>query len=561
LGHDLYAALLLVILASTVVTPSLLRWRLLHLRAVHAAAGAEVARPQGGWLRVDRDTVDVVGQAPSRLALHIGLQAATALATRAPSASLLDWFGALDPDEPLLWDSEATQLLSRALLGGNERSWRFLETTGVLAQALPELAETVRKRRADPFLLDPGQPLRFALVDRIRELTAEDPAVREHWEALDHPEWLLLAALVIDVVDDHTRVVFARRLVKRLDLGATAEEEIALLAGDSTVLLGAAEHIGPVDEETVLQLATRLQTVERARALAVLSAALDSATRIERERLDSLVDSILSTIADPSLTGREATNTVQARRLKAIAEVGEHTAAAERIRHAPRAYVLNEQPADIARHAQLFDPLPRPRRPRLRTRPLSDGRLEIEVAARDEVGLVAGITGVLTQVGLDVDRAVVTTWPDGAALEDIVTRARPEVRPEGTDPAALEQAFADIYRRPLQSAPEQDARVNFDDSASPWYTVCEVRGPDHPGLLHNIAVAFAAAGVSIHSAEVRTESAEAIDRFELTDVHGRKTSDLMKRSIEGALTRGAQLDAHVRPQHKGWLAVRRAVHP
>jgi Kef-type K+ transport system membrane component KefB len=560
LGHDLYAALLLVILATTVATPPLLRVRLLQLRVRSAAASREVQRPSAGWLVARDGTVDLSAIPPTRLALHVGLEVALALAARAPSPGLLDWFGDLDPEQPLDWDADATQLLFRVLLEGNERSWRFLETTALLERALPELATALRTRRADPFRLDPGQLLRFALVDRVRTLTTEDPAMAEHWRALEHPEWLLFAALVLEIADDQAPVAVARQLVNRLDLGANAEEEIALLVSDTHVLPGAAQHLGPTEEETVLQIATRLQTAERARALGILSAALDQATPTERQRLDALVDLILATIANPSLSGRVASNTVSARRLHAIARVGEDTTAAERIRHAPRAYVLSQDPIDIARHAQLLDPVPRARRPRVHVRALAaSSDLQIEVATRDRPGLLATITGVLTEAGLDVRRAVVTTWPDGAALDVFGVHVEARLDVATPDADGLERAMAAAFHRPLRSGPEPGAAVRFDDSASPWYTVCEVQAPDHAGLLHDITVAFTAAGADIHSAEARTDGEQIVDVFALTDHSGRKVSESVKWAVEATLRSGTAIDAHPRAHRRGWTALRRVL--
>ena len=82
---------------------------------------------------------------------------------------------------PLRWDAAATDELFRVLGEGNVRSWRFLETTGVLERALPELAQAMQRRRADPFELDPGHALRWSLLDRLRDLEVEDPeAATEH---------------------------------------------------------------------------------------------------------------------------------------------------------------------------------------------------------------------------------------------------------------------------------------------------------------------------------------------------------------------------------------------
>ena len=100
------------------------------------------------------------------------------------------------------WDREASKQLFEVLRTGDARTWRFLETTGVLERALPELAEAVRRRRADPFLVDPSHVLRFSLVDTIRDLVTTDERAAAEYARLEHPEWLLLAALILDTAGE-----------------------------------------------------------------------------------------------------------------------------------------------------------------------------------------------------------------------------------------------------------------------------------------------------------------------------------------------------------------------
>jgi UTP:GlnB (protein PII) uridylyltransferase len=56
----------------------------------------------------------------------------------------------------------------------------------------------------------------------------------------------------------------------------------------------------------------------------------------------------------------------------------------------------------------------------------------------------------------------------------------------------------------LEAPATPGAEVDFDDDGSPWYTLCEVRCVDRPGLLHANTVGFASAGIDVHSAQVRT---------------------------------------------------------
>ena len=74
---------------------------------------------------------------------------------------------------------------------------------------------------------------------------------------------------------------------------------------------------------------------------------------------------------------------------------------------------------------------------------------KIDIACRDTWGLLARLTGVLSDAGLDVTYASLTTWPDGAVLDSfIVTRegsaegARPRPRDGGRTAQAAAEASA-----------------------------------------------------------------------------------------------------------------------
>jgi Kef-type K+ transport system membrane component KefB len=536
LGETLYAALLLVVLATTLVTPPLLRWRLQHVRRARRLATSASARaPEGGWLRTRDGVVDVAGEPPPHLALHVALQAALLAANARPGPRLLDWLST-HADEPLHWDKVATRELFEVLRRGDVRSWRFLEASGLLERALPELADALHRRRANAFELDPTHALRWELVDRLRDLERDLIFAREH-ERLAHPEWLLLAALIIDVAgEDGSSIEATRRLVQRLDLGAEAEQEVVLLVADSALLLAAARRPDGHDETSVLQLAAHLERPERARALYLLSVALGNLEPHERQRLDELSAIVQSALAHTELTGLDARNVAERHRAEATRLVGAGTAAAERIADAPRGYLLAQASDDIARHAALLEPLPHRGHARVAVSPINgsmgDG-WRVDVASRDQPGLLAAVTGVLFDAQLGVVDAVIATWADRGAVESFVvcSAAKPEE-------SSLQRAIEGALGRPMLSPPVQHIELRFDDDGSPWYTLCEVTGIDQPGLLHRLAVGFSAAGAEVHSARVATTGGRVTDRFELTDRRGDKLTEPVKQKIRAALSAG-----------------------
>ncbi len=193
LGKDLYGALLVVVLLSTVVTPPLLRLRI-GVTGARARRDAPPPTPQPaeGWLAVDDGIIHLHGTPPATETIALAFQAASRTADARPGAELLDWF-AEHRNEPLLWDQEDTASLVRLLRTHDPRAWRLLEATGLLERALPEMAEAMRRRRADVSDLDPLGALRFHVAERLDDLAVESG---------HPPDDLVLAAMAADVCRD-----------------------------------------------------------------------------------------------------------------------------------------------------------------------------------------------------------------------------------------------------------------------------------------------------------------------------------------------------------------------
>ncbi|HET6948963.1 MAG TPA: cation:proton antiporter, partial [Acidimicrobiales bacterium] len=290
LGDDLYAALLLVVLVTTLATPQLLKMRYSGLArgAPRTGPPADTPAPEGGWLDVAGDEVRLRATPPDALALPVALEAAIAVGRNRPGDDLLLWLAGL-PDEPLAWDAATRDQLIDVIERGNGRGWRFLETTGVLDRALPELAAALRERHAEPFTIDPLQAYRFPAMERLRRLDADDPVALEI-RALDHLDRLFLAALLADALDDTADA--GSRAGALLDrIGADAGDRAAVVAtvDDRDLLWSAARQPGAHGEEKVLQLASHLGTPERARLLYTVSALRgEGRERWEEARLRTL---------------------------------------------------------------------------------------------------------------------------------------------------------------------------------------------------------------------------------------------------------------------------------
>jgi len=548
-GSDVYAALLLVVLATTLVCPPLLRWRLVRLRARAAPGSARTPddRPAGGWLANGDGRLDLAANPPTDEILPVAFDAAVIAEHARPGPRLLDWLTKL-PEDELAWDGRARDAFFRLLEQGGPRSWRFLHVTGILQRALPELDEAITRRSADPFEPDPLGPVRWPRLARAHERLASRNGTLP---AVARPELVVLAAVVLDATDgDDGRddpAALARSLVTRLGLSEDVSAEVAALITDEDLLLGMARR-GGFEEESVLQLAAHLGSAERLAGLALLTAASHDLEPIDVLAVEQLVELTAQVLSRSDLVGSGAEGAVSERRNAAMGLI-EDPAVRERINRAPRSYVLRSSVLDLVRHGALCEPPPDVNAPRVAVVPGGQaGRWKVEIVAHDRVGLLAHEARVLADVGLDVLDAVLATWQDGVALASFGVRSwdRP-------DAPAIALRLARAVAVPLSTAPVEAIDISFDGFASPWHTVCHVTATNRFGLLAALAAAFAASGASVHSARVSTVDGVASDVFELTGSNGRKLSADTESSIRTALAAG--VTGRRRPFRRGWELV------
>ena len=83
-------------------------------------------------------------------------------------------------------------------------------------------------------------------------------------------------------------------------------------------------------------------------------------------------------------------------------------------------------------------------------------------------------------------------------------------------------------------------RLEFDNDASPWHTVCTARAVDTHGLLNGLTSAFAAAGANVHGARVQREQRAVLGLFQLTDGKGRKLEPDVQERVAELVRSGVQ---------------------
>lgn len=524
LNDDQYGGLILVVLVTTVITPPLLRWRLGQSGAAPELPGS-VDEPDEGWLTTTAGEIRLNGTPAAELTVPIALRTAGLSARARPSDQLLDWFGS-NRAAVLAWNADDTTSLVRLLRTGEPRSWRFLDVSGVLERALPEVASAMEHRRADIGDLDPMGALRFQVVERLDEMAPE----------LGLPsDDLILAGVVADVCGDaDDEATCALDLSRRLVPDDEAEHVTTLIA-DAHLLRAGAGRPDELERSEILQLATHLASASHARDAYALALALGPIPRWHREALDERLRLVVEALEHPEVTGSEANNLASARRA-AAERLLDDPAPVERLRFASNGYLLSHEPDDLARHARLIEPLPRAGVVRVAVAAgPGEHQWTVDVACRDTDALLARLTSVLTEFGLDITGAKVATWPDGAVLDSFVVRS--PHRPPAKE-LALSMQTALNGRLTFPAMP--GLTVTFDNESLPWHTSVSVAGTDRPGLLQAVSAAFVAADMVVHTARIATTGGQVADRFAVTDRVGRKVTAESIERMTAALAKGGR---------------------
>ena len=521
LDKDLYGALLMVVLVTTVVTPPLLRIRIGSTGRRSQVDVGEALEPEGGWLEVVDDEVRLRANPTDVHTISVALQTAAWLDQAQPSDALLDWFGQ-HRNADLTWDPDDTVAFVNLLRRADTRAWRFLEVTGVLERALPEVAEAMTRRRADMRDLDPMGALRFRVVNALNDLPTD---------GFVHDDDLVLAALAIDLAgDDRDATQVAVDLARRLGRVQEADR-VADLVADSRLLRAGATVSANFDEPELLQLAAHLSNPHHARQSYTLARAQGELSRRESDGLDQLYELIMEALDHPEISGLGAGN-LAGSRLQAAQRLAASPAIVDRLRHASASYLLSHDPVELARQAQLVEPLPRAGTIRVSVTPDPEPDMwKVDIACRDTWGLLARLSAVMLDAGLDVTYASLTTWPDGAVLDSFIARA--VQRPRARD-LALEMEAALRKPLPKRLAPV-GLELTFDAESMPWHTLCTVGGPDQPGALEAVATSFAEADVVVHTARIESRDGQINDTFTVSDQLGRKLDAAAEERVRRAM--------------------------
>jgi Kef-type K+ transport system membrane component KefB/predicted amino acid-binding ACT domain protein len=525
---DLYAVVLIVVLVTTLVAPPLLRVRL--GRTAARVSPGETPEPAGGWLVQHDNRLILQGSPPPDRVLLTSLEAAVRAASLDPGTELLDW-AASHRDTALRFDSKSARAFIDVVRRGNARSWRFLDLVGVLDRALPGVASALHARRGDFTELDPTRVMTFPALEHLRQ--------RGMTDRLDTDN-LMMAAFLADATDGQQAEI-AVELISPLRLSTEDERTIVALLKASTLLRTVvSQEPFTLNTRVLAQLAEYLTSPINVEMCRHLTEARGELEDWQYSALLEVISGVQEVLAHPELIDGTRESVLTLKESKAL-DLTTDPLLRDRIENASAGYLIAHSPADIVRHAELIEPLPRGRTVRVTVHEIASSeaetqrdspqtskphRWQVEIATRDAKGLLARIAGVFAEYGLEVASADLATWPDGGVVDSFTIVSF--TRPSSTQ-------LAHRIQESLKRRPDLDLRVgrtllkqlviSVDQDAHPWHTVVTVSGADQPGLLQAVATSFSTSGIHVHHASISTSEGIVTDRFEVSDRHGRKIGD------------------------------------
>jgi [protein-PII] uridylyltransferase len=340
----------------------------------------------------------------------------------------------------------------------------------------------------------------------------------------------------------------ARAAMARIQMPAHDRETVLFLIGRHLELSTVMQSRDLFDPQTVRDVAHQVETVERLKALTLLTYADISAVNpnvMTPWRAEQLWQLYL-------MVYNELTRELETERIE-----GDPSGPPERVaflRGFPVRYLRTHSEGEIDAHMALEEKS-RKRGVAVAIRKLDSAYELTLVAAADRPGLFAAAAGTLSSFGMNILKAEAFSNRRGLIL-DTFTFTDPsrtlELNPSENDRlrTTAERVILGktdvrqlLRNRPKPVLPTRNsrvkARVTFDGAASSTATLVEIVAEDRPGLLYDLASAFSSHGCNIEVVLIDTQAHKAIDVFYIT-AEGAKIAAEKQVVLEEALRRACQ---------------------
>ena len=532
----------------------------------YVVQGGRIAAPSDDWFR--RDPVRLIELFRLAEAEELEIHPETMRQAQRDSGLI---------DGELREDPRANALFLDLLTGRNdpETVLRWMNEAGVFGRFVPDFGKVNAQMQFDMYhhyTVDEHTIRALGLLTKIEKGLLEDdhPRATRLIHKLASRRALYVAVLLHDIAKgrggDHSELgaEVARELCPRFGLTDAETELVAWLVRYHLLMSATAQKRDLADPKTVEDFVARVQSMERLKMLAILTAvdirAVGPGTwnSWKGQLLGNLYDQAQERLRLGHMRhGRE--ERVSAKQAAVRERIGERAELVDA--YGPSmgdAYWIAE-PEDIAARNIVHYAAARDAGDKLSIYTEyyeARGATLVTVIASDHPGLFYRIAGGIHLAGGNIIDARIHTTREGWAVDNFLMQD-PHGRPfrEDAQIERLKTSIADALANRIDLAPrlaqrplphdrskafDVRPRVVFDNKASNRFTVIEVNARDRSALLNRLARTLFEQGMVVHSAHITGYGERAADTFYVTDLTGAKvTGEARLERLEAALLEAA----------------------
>ena len=519
--------------------------------------GGRIAAPSDDWFAVDPVRLIEIFQVAESEGLEIHPET---MRQAGRDAKLID--------QAVRKDERANALFLDLLCGRNdpETVLRWMNETGVFGRFVPDFGKVNAQMQFDMYhhyTVDEHTIRAIGLLSRIEkgELKADHPRASRLIHEVASRRVAYVAALLHDIAKgrggDHSELgaEIAERLCPRFGLSDSETELVAWLVLHHLLMSHTAQKRDLTDVKTIEDYVGQVQSIERLRHLAILTAV--DIRAVGPGTWNSWKGQLLGELYDSS-SERMRLGHMRHGRKEKVAAKKEHVA--ELL--GDRADLVEEYGATFGDAYWIAEPvdiialnLAHYAAARELKHELSvhceyyeaRGATLVTVIASDHPGLFYRIAGGIHLAGGNIIDARIHTSRTGWAMDNFLVQ-NPHGLPfrEEEQLRRIEESIADALANRIELAPrlaqrplphsratafDVSPRVTFDNKASNRFTVIEVNARDRPALLNRLARVLFEQRLMVHSAHITHYGERAVDTFYVTDLTGTKMATGQRQNI------------------------------
>ncbi|OBV11030.1 [protein-PII] uridylyltransferase [Erythrobacter dokdonensis] len=528
--------------------------------------GGRLRAPGDDWFRAD----------PVRLIELFQVAEAEGLEVHPETMRLADRDAKLI-DGKVRRDKRANALFLDLLAGRKdpETALRWMNEAGVFGRFVPDFGRVNAQMQFDMYhhyTVDEHTIRAIGLLSQIERglLAADHPRATREISKVASRRALFVAVLLHDIAKgrggDHSELgaEVAHRLCPRFGLDEKETDLVAWLVLHHLLMSRTAQKRDLTDPKTIEDFVAEVQSLERLRNLAILTAV--DIRAVGPGTWNSWKGQLLGELYDAAQErlrlGHKGSGRAQrvAAKKEAVARLlGEHEHLVEAIGALLADAYWIAEPEDIIASNLLQYDAARAAQEQLSIHCEPDetrGATRVNVIAADHPGLFYRMAGGIHLAGGNIIDARIHTAKSGYAFDNFLVQDQ-HGQPLGEEAqiARIKKGIRDALLAKVELVPKLAARplahsrakafdvaprVGFDNDASNNFTVIEVTARDRPALLNRLAHALYKASLIVHSAHITAYGEAAADTFYVTDLTGAKVKAPERLAeIEAALLEAA----------------------